>query len=124
MSQRLAPAVILLVVGGALYIAGGLAVALLVASGRISAYQMFGRQAVEVTVLTVVTGFISGVAIIICAFAVNTGIKSYVRAGSIIAIIISLWLFGGSFGGLFVGLILVIVGSVLALIGKPKEVST
>jgi hypothetical protein len=128
MVDRPRTAVILLIAGGAFYIVGGFAAAMLV--GAIGAFvgglgaKGAAAQAQQTATIAIATGLLSGVTIIISAILANTGSKTKVRIGAILAIVFSLIGIINTLGGLLIGLVLVIVGSVLALIWKPEEVRT
>ncbi len=65
-------------------------------------------------------GIVSGILVIVGAIMINSGKLRRVKIGGIIAIIFSIAsIFAG--GGLFIGLILGLIGGILALIWKPKE---
>ena len=61
------------------------------------------------------------VAIVFGALLTYTGVKKKIRIGSVVSILFSVAAFGSTFGGLLIGLVLVIVGNVLALLWKPKK---
>jgi MFS family permease len=65
-------------------------------------------------------GIASGILVIVGAIMINSGKLRRVKIGGIIAIIFSIAsIFAG--GGFFIGLILGLIGGILALIWKPKE---
>lgn len=120
--------VILLIVGGAFYIIGGIVAAFVV--GALSAV-LTGLGAEKATAgaqqamtAAIATGFISGGAIIVGAVLANTGSKTKVRVGAIVAIVFGIIGIGNTFGGLILGFVLTIAGGILALIWKPKQLST
>jgi hypothetical protein len=128
MTDRPSTAVVLLIIGGAFYIAAGFAAGVLVESLGGFAARLGSKTAsaegLQIARTIMATGVMSGVAIIIGAALANTGNRTKVRIGAILAIIFSLIGLGNTLGGFIIGLVLVIAGSALALIWKPKEVST
>jgi MFS family permease len=65
-------------------------------------------------------GIVSGILVIVGAIMINSGKLRRVKIGGIIVIIFSIAsIFAG--GGFFIGLILGLIGGILALIWKPKE---
>jgi len=125
MADKPGTAVIMMIVGGAFYIAGGFATGLLVESLGGLAARLGSRtasaEALQTARIFIATGLISGIAIIVGAALANTGNRMKIRVGAILAIVFSLVGLGNTFGGLIIGLVLAIAGSALALIWKPKE---
>lgn len=128
MANKPRSAVISLIAGGAFYVVGGFAAAMLVGAlgalvGGLGAKGV-AAQAQQAATAAIATGLLSGVVIILGAILANTGSKTKVRIGAILALIFALIGLGNTFGGLLIGLVLVIVGSVLALIWKTEETKT
>lgn len=125
MANKPRSAVISLIAGGAFYVVGGFGAAMVVGvmgafAGGLGAKGL-AAEAQQVATTAIATGLLTGVVIILGAILANTGSKTKVRIGASLAIIFALIGLGNTFGGLLIGLVLVIVGSVLALIWKPEE---
>ena len=71
-----------------------------------------------------IIGLISGILIIIGAIMINSGERGKVRNGGILVLIFSIISLIFSVGGFFIGFILGLIGGILALTWKPKEVPT
>lgn len=120
-------AVILLIIGSAFYTFGGVAIGILT---KVPTRSVPGPGMEEVAiepnwsaVTAIITGVVCSVAIVIGALLTYTGVKRRIRLGSFVSILFSIVGFGSTFGGLLIGLVLVILGNVLALTWKPKEKS-
>jgi hypothetical protein len=71
-----------------------------------------------------IVGLIFAILVIIGAFMINSGVPQRVRTGGIIVLIFSILSLFTSGGGFFIGFILGLIGGILALTWKPKEVPT
>lgn len=116
---------ILMVVGGAFYIIGGLAATFLVAALGGIAVGLTGspevaRQAQEAMVTAIITGFISGVLIIVGGVLVNSEIRSRRVIGGALGIIGALIGIMNTFAGLLIGLVLTLVGVIGGITYKPS----
>jgi hypothetical protein len=120
-------AFILLIIGSAFYTFGGVAVGVLTRVPiRTSPGPGMEDSAIEPNwsaITAIATGIVCSVAIAVGALLTYTGVKRMVRLGSFVSILFSIVGFGSTFGGLVIGLALVIVGNVLALAWKPKDKS-
>lgn len=72
------------------------------------------------TFLTGIIGLVFGVIVIYCAIMLNSNPKNHVTYGSLI-LIFSVFSFVGALGGLGLGLILGIIGGVLAISWQPPS---
>ncbi|MFH0848399.1 MAG: hypothetical protein V1857_02720 [archaeon] len=120
-------AFILLIIGSAFYTFGGVAVGIMTRPPIRSAPGP-GMEEVAVepnwsAITAMATGIVCSVAIAVGALLTYTGVKKVIRLGSFVSILFSIVGFGNTFGGLLIGLALVIVGNVLLLAWKPKEKS-
>jgi len=69
-----------------------------------------------------ILGIVFGVIIIISALMLNSKPQEHSTWGMLIIVFSALSIFGGAMGGLGVGLVLGLVGGILALTWKPKNV--
>ncbi len=125
MTDRPMAAVILLVIGSIFYTFGGVAVGMLVRAPRFVPGPGIGG-AIEpnwAATSAIVTGVVCSVAIVASALLAHTGVKRRIRLGSFMSILFSIVGFGNTFGGLWIGLVLVLAGNLLALRWKPKSLS-
>jgi len=120
-------AVTLIVIGAAFYIVSGLVVAAVVEGlGELAAY--FGAkqaiaQARQTAMTSILTGVGVGIAIMTGGILACSGNRFRIWIGAILAVAFSLVGFRYAFGGLVIGPVLVIAGSVLAAIWRPEGVS-
>ncbi|GBC72093.1 hypothetical protein HRbin02_01885 [Candidatus Calditenuaceae archaeon HR02] len=127
MNRPLASTILLLIAGG-FYIIGGFVAASIVGwLGALTASlgaSGVAQEAQESVVIVISTGFVSGGGIIVGALLVWTGTRRKVLIGGIIALIFSLIGIINTIGGLIVGLVLTIVGAVLAFTWKAHNAHT
>ena len=124
MTEKPMTAVVLLMIGSAFYTFGGVAVGMLTKTP--AGFTRVPGTGVTVepnwaAVTAIATGVVCSVAIVFGALLTYTGVKKKIRIGSVVSILFSVAAFGSTFGGLLIGLVLVIVGNVLALLWKPKK---
>ena len=119
-------AFILSLIGGIIILL--IALLVLVSSFVIREEELKGLLPVEIDVenlrftvqIAGLVGIVSGILVIVGAIMINSGKLGRVKIGGIIAIIFSITsIFAG--GGFFIGLILGLIGGILALTWKPKE---
>ena len=126
MTDRPMAAVILLVVGSMFYTFGGVAVGILARTPQFVPGPGI-QGAIEpnwAATSAIVTGVVCSVAIVVGALLAHTGVKRKIRLGSFMSILFSIVGFGNTFGGLWIGLVLVLAGNLLALRWKPKSLSS
>jgi hypothetical protein len=78
-----------------------------------------------IIIIRSILGIIYGILVIIGAVLIYTGEKGKVTIGGILVLLFSiLSIFSPAFGGIIIGFILGLIGGILALVWKPKEVPT
>jgi hypothetical protein len=122
MAEKPTAAFVLSLIGGIIYIlVGGLVAAAAAFLGG-----MFGAVGMGIAGAAVATvgaiGLISGIIMIVGAAMMNSSEKSRVRTGSILVLIFALVGAIFTFGGLVVGFILALIGSILGLTWNPSAV--
>ncbi len=124
MTDRPMAAVILLIVGSMFYTLGGVAVARL-------APRFAGTPAMQGAIepnwaaaASMAIGVVCSVAIIAGALLTHTGVRRNMRLGSIISILSGVVGFSNTLGGLWIGLVLVLIGNLLTLRWKQKSISS
>lgn len=116
---------ILMVAGGAFYVAGGFVASLLVGVLGGFAAGLTGSPEVakwtrETVAATIAVGAVSGTLIIIGGVLVNSEVRSRRIVGSALGIIGALIGVANTFAGLIVGLVLTLVGAVGGITYKPS----
>ncbi|MEM4873664.1 MAG: hypothetical protein QXY35_09410 [Thermofilaceae archaeon] len=116
---------ILMVAGGAFYVAGGFVASLLVGVLGGFAAGLTGSPEVakwtrETVAATIAVGAVSGTLIIIGGVLVNSEVRSRRIVGSALGIIGALIGIANTFAGLIVGLVLTLVGAVGGITYKPS----
>jgi len=118
-------AAILIIIGGVFYIIGGFVAAVITGwLGELAAgigVSGVSREVEETVVTVISTGFISGGGIIVGALLVWTGSRRKVLAGGATALIFSLIGIVNTIGGIVVGFVLTLVGSILAFTWKKQN---
>ncbi|MEM4570463.1 MAG: hypothetical protein QXE66_04050 [Desulfurococcaceae archaeon] len=116
---------ILMVAGGAFYVAGGFVASLLVGVLGGFAAGLTGSPEVakwtrETVTATIGVGAVSGTLIIIGGLLVNSEVRSRRIVGSALGIIGALIGVANTFAGLIVGLVLTLIGAVGGITYKPS----
>lgn len=121
MAEKPTAAFVLSLIGGIIYLLAGIITA--VASYLIGSLASFGGlEAVGIAFAAVgAVGIVSGVIMVVGAVMMNSSVKSKVRTGAILVLV--MMIIGAYFtiGGFVIGFILALIGSVLGLTWKPTE---
>lgn len=118
-------AVVLLMIGSVFYTLGGVAAGIYATAPA----GLARSPGMEVTlepnwtaIAALATGVVCSVAVVLGACLTYTGVKRNIRFGSFISMLFGIAGTVNTLGGaLFIGPALVVAGSVLALVWKPKE---
>ena len=118
-------AVVLLMIGSVFYTLGGVAAGIYATAPT----GLARSPGMDVTLqpnwtatAALATGVVCSVAVVLGALLTYTGVKRNIRLGSFISILFGIAGIGNTLGGgLFIGLGLVVAGSVLALVWKQEE---
>ena len=119
MGERPTAAFVLSLIGGILYLLFGLLVAAASAFiGSIAGLAGLGVSGATIALIGSI-GLISGILMIVGAAMINSSNKSRVRMGSILVLVFALVGALFTFGGLVIGFIMALVGSILGLTWSP-----
>ena len=118
MSEKPSAAFVLSLIAGIFILIGGLAIA---AVGAIFVFLPVAGAAIAAIG---VFGIICGLLTILGAIWINSGQKDKVRNGAILVLIFSILSWVGAIGGFFLGFLLGLIGSILALTWNPPATQT
>ncbi len=119
MADRPTAAFVLSLIGGILYLLIGIVIAALAAViGGLASIAGYGAAGLAVVAVGGI-GLVCGIVIIIGAVMMNSSNRSRVRVASVIVLVFTI--IGAIFtlGGLVIGFILALIGSILGLTWKP-----
>lgn len=107
---------------GAIFIIIGALVNLIFASiiGSYIGFLGFGGWGGALIVMAAL-GMVWGILTLVGAIMINSGDTSKVRIGAILVLIFSILSWFGAYGGIFIGFLLGLIGSILALTWKPSQ---
>lgn len=118
-------AVVLLMIGSVFYTLGGVAAGIYAMAPTGLARSPGMDVALEpnwTAIAALATGVVCSVAVVLGACLIYTGVKRNIRLGLFISMLFGIAGIGNTLGGgLFMGPALVVAGSALALVWKPKD---
>jgi len=76
------------------------------------------------TMLIGVLGIVWGILVLVGAIMMNSEDKNKVKTGSILVLIFSILSWAGAAGGIFIGFLLGLIGSILGLTWNPSRYET
>lgn len=121
MPEKPTAAFVLSLLGAIFIIIGGLVYAVIFSIiGGIFDFIGFGGLGGIITILGVL-GIVWGILVLIGAIMMNSADKSKVRTGSILVLIFSILSWFGAAGGLLIGFLLGLIGSILGLTWNPSR---
>ena len=121
MAEKPTAAFVLSLIGAIFIIIGALGN--LVLASIISSYigfLDFGAFGGAIMVMAVL-GMVWGILVLVGAIMINSADTNKVRIGAILVLIFSILSWVGAYGGLFIGFLLGLIGSILALTWKPSR---
>lgn len=125
MPEKPTAAFILSLLGAIFIIIGGLVYAIIFSIiGSIVSF-IPGMEGLGGTIAILgILGIVWGILTLVGAIMINSGDKSKVRTGSILVLIFSILSWFGAAGGLFIGFLLGLIGSILGLTWNPSRFET
>ena len=121
MAEKPTAAFVLSLLGAIFIIIGALA-NLVIASfiGSYLGFLDFGGLGSAIMVMAAL-GMVWGILTLVGAIMINSGDTNKVRIGAILVLVFSILSWFGAYGGVFIGFLLGLIGSILALTWKPSR---
>ena len=121
MAEKPTAAFILSLLGAIFIIIGALGNLVLASIiGSYIGFLDFGAFGGAIMVMAVL-GMVWGILVLVGAIMINSADTNKVRIGAILVLIFSILSWVGAYGGLFIGFLLGLIGSILALTWKPSR---
>ncbi len=124
MAEKPTAAFVLSLLGSIFIIIGGLIYAVIFSIiGGVFDFIGFGGLG-AMTMLIGVLGIVWGILVLVGAIMMNSEDKNKVKTGSILVLIFSILSWAGAAGGIFIGFLLGLIGSILGLTWNPSRYET
>ncbi len=121
MAEKPTAAFVLSLIGAVFIIIGALGNLILASIiGSYIGFLDFGWFGGAIMVMAVL-GMVWGILVLVGAIMINSADTNKVRIGAILVLVFSILSWVGAYGGLFIGFLLGLIGSILALTWKPSR---